>query len=163
MLNLMPLTITHTLKQRNQNVGECAQNSKMIDRQVTNDVSLFEAQIPFNPPHGKLIIDPKGRLKVQTLSCQELRVIGGFEATGSSTSHYGLYLMRDVLGDGKWPENNVPFAVLYAFIRDRLRAIRTDLTLQNCKTIQKYKDSRTFNQILIAAGHLLCEEERAAL
>ena len=135
---------------------------EMIDRQVTNDVSLFEAQIPFNPPHGKLIIDPKRAVKKFRRSAagnyelaEDLRPPEVLLATT-------VYLMRDVLGDGKWPENNVPFAVLYAFIRDRLRAIRTDLTLQNCKTIQSIRIHELSIRFLIAAGHLLCEEERAA-
>lgn len=135
---------------------------EMIDRQVTNDVSLFESQIPFNPPQGKLIIDPKRAVKKFRRSAagnyelsEDLRPPEVLLATT-------IYLMRDVLGDEKWPSNGVPFSVLYAFIRDRLRAIRTDLTLQNCKNIQSIRIHELSIRFLIAAGHLLCEEERAA-
>lgn len=135
---------------------------EMIDRQVTNDVSLFEAQIPFNPPQGKLIIDPKRAVKKFRRSAagnyelaEDLRPPEVLLATT-------VYLMKEVLGDERWPANNVPFAVLYAFIRDRLRAIRTDLTLQNCKNLSSIRIHELSIRFLIAAGHLLCEEERAA-
>lgn len=135
---------------------------EMIDRQVTNDVSLFEAQIPFNPPQGKLIIDPRRAVKKFRRSAagnyelaEDLRPPEVLLATT-------VYLMKDVLGDERWPTNSVPFSVLYAFIRDRLRAIRTDLTLQNCKNLSSIRIHELSIRFLIAAGHLLCEEERAA-
>ena len=135
---------------------------EMIDRQVTNDVSLFEAQIPFNPPQGKLIIDPRRAVKKFRRSAagnyelaEDLRPPDVLLATT-------VYLMKEVLGDERWPANNVPFSVLYAFIRDRLRAIRTDLTLQNCKNLSSIRIHELSIRFLIAAGHLLCEEERAA-
>ena len=135
---------------------------EMIDRQVTNDVSLFEAQIPFNPPQGKLIIDPKRAVKKFRRSAA-----GNYELSEDLRPPEVLlattvYLMKDVLGDARWPANNVSFSVLYAFIRDSLRAIRTDLTLQNCKNIQSIRIHELSIRFLIAAGHLLCEEERAA-
>lgn len=135
---------------------------EMIDRQVTNDVSLFEAQIPFNPPQGKLIIDPKRAVKKFRRSAA-----GNYELSEDLRPPEVLlattvYLMRDVLGDERWPSNNVSFSVLYAFIRDRLRAIRTDLTLLNCKNIASIRIHELSIRFLIAAGHLLCEEERAA-
>ena len=135
---------------------------EMIDRQVTNDVSLFEAQIPFNPPQGKLIIDPGRAVKKFRRSAagnyelaEDLRPPEVLLATT-------VYLMREVLGDQRWPTNNIPFSVIYAFIRDRLRAIRTDLTLQNCKNFSSIRIQELSIRFLIAAGHLLCEEERAA-
>lgn len=135
---------------------------EMIDRQVTNDVSLFEAQIPFNPPQGKLIIDPVRAVKKFRRSAagnyelaEDLRPPEVLLATT-------VYLMREVLGDQRWPANNIPFSVIYAFIRDRLRAIRTDLTLQNCKNLSSIRIHELSIRFLIAAGHLLCEEERAA-
>ena len=135
---------------------------EMIDRQVTNDVSLFEAQIPFNPPQGKLIIDPARAIKKFRRSAagnyelaEDLRPPEVLLATT-------VYLMRDVLGDQQWPDNSVPFSVVYAFIRDRLRAIRTDLTLQSCKNLASIRIHELSIRFLIAAGHLLCEDERAA-
>lgn len=135
---------------------------EMIDRQVTNDVSLFEAQIPFNPPQGKLIIDPKRAVKKFRRSAA-----GNYELSEDLRSPEVLlattvYLMRDVLDDERWPRHNVSFSLLYAFIRDRLRAIRTDLTLLNCKNIASIRIHELSIRFLIAAGHLLCEEDRAA-
>jgi hypothetical protein len=135
---------------------------EMIDRQVTNDVSIFEAQIPFNPPQGKLVIDPKRAVKKFRRSAA-----GNYELSEDLRPPEVLlactvYLMKDVLGDAKWSENDVSFAVLYAFIRDRLRAIRTDLTLQNCKSLSSIRIHELSIRFLIAASHLLCEEERSA-
>lgn len=134
----------------------------MIDRQVTNDVSLFESQVPFNPLSGKLIIDPKRAVKKFRRSAA-----GNYELSEDLRPPEVLlattvYLMKEVLGDERWPANGIAFAVLYAFIRDRLRAIRTDLTLQSCKNLASIRIHELSIRFLIAAGHLLCEDERAA-
>jgi hypothetical protein len=159
-LNALSNTSTNVTKEPDC-WGMCPE-FEMIDRQVTNDVSLFEAQIPFNPPQGKLIIDPHRAVKKFRRSAagnyelsEDLRPPEVLLATT-------IYLMKEVLGDQRWPANNVSFAVIYAFIRDRLRAIRTDLTLQNCKNVFSIRIHELTIRFLIAAGHLLCEEERAA-
>lgn len=130
---------------------------ELLDRQVANDVSPFEAIDP-NVPIGKHIFDPKRAIKKFRRSAA-----GNYELAEDLRPPQVLlattyYLMGEVLAKPV----DLPFSTLYGFIRDRLRAVRTDLTLQSCRDSFAIQCHELAVRFMIAAGHLLAEEERAA-
>jgi hypothetical protein len=133
---------------------------EIIDRQVANDVNVFEATettAALGP--GKMVIDPAKAVKKFRRSAA-----GNYELAEDLRPPEVLleaanYLMRDLLG--QYGREASAFPALYGFIRDRTRAIRTDLTLQGGRDARAIHIHELTVRFLIAAGHLLCEEERA--
>lgn len=132
---------------------------ELLDRQVANDVSPFEAVDP-NASAGRYIFDPRRAVKKFRRSAA-----GNYELAEDLRPPQVLlattfYLMGSVLNE-HWPAS-LSFASVYGFIRDRLRAVRTDLTLQSCRDSVAVQCHELAVRFMIAAGHLLAEEERAA-
>ncbi len=132
---------------------------ELLDRQVANDVSPFEAIDP-SVPAGRYIFDARRAIKKFRRSAA-----GNYELAEDLRPPQVLlattcYLMSNVLSQ-QWP-STLSFAAVYGFVRDRLRAIRTDLTLQSCRDEFAVRCHELAVRFIIAAGHLLSEEERAA-